>query len=198
MDNFPLAFYPWQQMSASHVLKILFCHDAWHKINKNKPRISVLVERARESPASAGRQDPDGKKRQWVPFLVSISPFPGLQSRLNPDWVQENLTLYDQQIPACGTSRAGDICPPQSPPCVTGVTLVWLQSDHTSTGSRTKLNQEHQHQKANQDISPHGDPDRFFLLSPLVAQVAGNDILKKHLQGFITQQFCLKGQLGSS
>lgn len=34
-------------MSARQDLKILFCHDTWH--NKNKPRISVLVERAREN-----------------------------------------------------------------------------------------------------------------------------------------------------
>lgn len=62
LDNFSLVSYPWQQMSARQVLKIIFCHDAWHKINKNGPRISLLVERARASPASVRRQNPDSKR----------------------------------------------------------------------------------------------------------------------------------------
>lgn len=164
MDNFSLASYPWQQMSARQHLKILFCRNAWH--NKNKPRISVLVERARASAACAGRQSPDRKRgsgcHSWYQYPLS------------PDYTQFGsrktlLGMTNKYQPVVPPHQATSALPKASP-CVTVVTLMWLQSAHTSTCRRTMLNQEHQLQKAKQNISPHGNPHRFVLLSSLVAQ----------------------------
>lgn len=52
--------------------------------------------------------------------------------------------------------------------------------------------------KGKPEYFPHGNSHSFSPLSPLVAQVTGNDILKKPFQGLIMEQFCLKGQLVSS